>query len=137
MASMPDLIFTVLFFFMIVTHMRTETPVVKVETPNGYQLSKPSRKREMVNLYVGKSADGQIRYQIGKKTVTMEQIAPVLEKLHDNLVSDDEQDNFTVNIRADKSIPMGVLTDVKTEVRKAGTLTIRYSAMEQKTDDEK
>lgn len=136
---MPDLIFTVLFFFMIVTHMRTETPVVKVETPTGYQLSKPSKKREVVNLYIGKTPSGDICYQIGKKVVALQQISPMLEKIHDNLATGDgeEEDAFTVNIRADKSIPMGVLTDVKTEVRKAGTLTIRYSAMEQRTDDEK
>ena len=32
-ASLPDLIFTVLFFFMIVTHMRKVAPKVKYRVP--------------------------------------------------------------------------------------------------------
>ena len=37
-ASLPDLIFTVLFFFMIVTHMRTDVMKVRYQTPQGTEL---------------------------------------------------------------------------------------------------
>ena len=43
-ASLPDLIFTVLFFFMIVTHMQKETVKVKFRTPQGTELTRLTKK---------------------------------------------------------------------------------------------
>ena len=43
-ASLPDLIFTVLFFFLIVTHLRHDQLKVKFETPQGVKLEKLTRK---------------------------------------------------------------------------------------------
>ena len=56
LAAMPDLIFTVLFFFMIVTHMRNVTPLVRYETPQGTELSKPKGKQPQLYIYVGSQA---------------------------------------------------------------------------------
>ena len=75
---MPDLIFTVLFFFMIVTHMRTETPRLKFETPQGKELSDPRDKYEMVNLYIGKDNEGNYLLQVGNDIVSMEQLGQAI-----------------------------------------------------------
>ena len=40
LAAMPDLIFTVLFFFMIVTHMRDVKPMVRFTIPQGTEVEK-------------------------------------------------------------------------------------------------
>ena len=56
MASMPDLIFTVLFFFMIASHMRNSSPLVGLQTPTGTQLTQPDRKSALVYLYVGRDS---------------------------------------------------------------------------------
>ena len=48
LASLPDLIFTVLFFFMIVTHMRDVNPKVRYEVPQGTELSKTANKGGLV-----------------------------------------------------------------------------------------
>lgn len=130
MASMPDLIFTVLFFFMIVTHMRTETPKIQITTPEGTELTKTSRQRTVVNMYVGKDSHGVTHIQIGKHMVTLEQVSTVVKQLKERLEGE-EADMFTVNIRADKNTEMGVITDIKKELRKAGALNIRYGAIEQ------
>lgn len=130
MASMPDLIFTVLFFFMIVTHMRSETPKLQVETPAGKELTKPANKRTIVNLYIGTDSKGQIRIQIGDKIVALEQVGPAMLNMQGATDVFDESP-LTVNIRADKHTPMGVVTDVKQELRKHGILTIRYNATEE------
>lgn len=129
MASMPDLIFTVLFFFMIVTHMRTETAQVKVETPDGKELTKAARKRSILNLYIGTDKQGETRIQIGNKIIPMEKVGSVVTAMK-NKLNDEDVDLFTVNIRADKHTPMGIVSDVKQELRKVGALNIRYSAVE-------
>ena len=97
MASMPDLIFTVLFFFMIVTHMRSETPIMKIEVPQGTELTKPQHR--------------------------------AVQTLR-NRINDDDRPYYVVSIRADKNTPMGVITDVKEELRRVGALKIRYNATE-------
>lgn len=133
LASMPDLIFTVLFFFMIVTHMRTESPKMKIEIPDGKELTKTEHKRSITNLYIGTDRNGVSHIQIGEKFVAVEEVGAAVMNIKKRL-NDEEQDLFTINIRADKSTPMGVVSDVKHELRKAGALNIRYSAMEGKSE---
>ena len=59
LASMPDLIFTVLFFFMIVTHMRDDELKIRYQVPAGTEVQKMQQKSSVINLYI--SADGQIQ----------------------------------------------------------------------------
>ncbi len=129
MASMPDLIFTVLFFFMIVTHMRTETAKVRLEVPEGKELTKATNKRTITNLYIGKDKHGQTRIQIGEHIVPLEMVGGAILSIRNGL-DDEEIDLYTVNIRADRDTPMGLITDVKQELRNVGALNIRYSATE-------
>ena len=129
MASMPDLIFTVLFFFMIVTHMRSETPIMKIEVPQGTELTKPQHRRYITNLYIGSDKQGNSRIQIGNTFVPIEQVGTVIQTLR-NRINDDDRPYYVVSIRADKNTPMGVITDVKEELRRVGALKIRYNATE-------
>lgn len=131
MASMPDLIFTVLFFFMIVTHMRSETPRLKLDIPQGTELTKPQYRRFVTNLYVGKDAHGATNIQIGNNIVPLEQVGDVILGLK-NRLNDEDAAHYTVSIRADKGTQMGVITDIKQQLRKVGALKIRYSATEKK-----
>ncbi len=129
MASMPDLIFTVLFFFMIVTHMRTESVKVHVNVPEGQELNKPTSKRTVTNLYIGTDANGETRIQIGERIVSLDRVGSAILAIS-NSMSDEDREQYTVNIKADRNTPMGIVTDVKQELRKVGTLNIRYSAVE-------
>lgn len=133
MASMPDLIFTVLFFFMIVTHMRTETAKVRLEVPQGTELTKATKKRTITNLYIGRDDKGETRIQIGERIVPLEMLGSVVTAVR-NKMNDEDIELHTINIKADRDTPMGVITDVKQELRKAGALNIRYSAVEEKEE---
>ena len=50
-SSLPDLIFSILFFFMIVTSMREQEVKVQVELPSGTELTKLERKSAITNIY--------------------------------------------------------------------------------------
>ena len=56
-ASMPDLIFTVLFFFMIVTHMRSDEVKVRLEVPAGSEVKKLTGHPAIINIYIGRQGD--------------------------------------------------------------------------------
>ena len=57
-ASMPDLIFTVLFFFMIVTHMRSDEVKVRLEVPAGSEVKKLTGHPAIINIYIGSQESG-------------------------------------------------------------------------------
>ena len=67
MASMPDLIFTVLFFFMIVTHMRSDEVKVRYEVPQGKEMKKLANKSSVVNIYIGRQETGDRRQETGDR----------------------------------------------------------------------
>ena len=124
MASMPDLIFTVLFFFMLVTHMRDDDLKVHYEVPAGSEVRKMEQKAAVINLYI--SPDG---IQIDNRLVAKEGIVPYINEVRKGL-SEEHQERLTVSIKADKKTPMGVIGDVKQELQKAFALKVNYSGNE-------
>ena len=129
MASMPDLIFTVLFFFMIVTHMRNETVKVKLQVPQGTEVTKSSNKFSTINIYIGRNNYGDTQIQVNDRMCSLGQVGALVQNLKANL-SEESQENLVVNLRADRNTDMGIVNDLKKELRNVGALTIRYSATE-------
>ena len=129
MASMPDLIFTVLFFFMIVTHMRNETVKVKLQVPQGTEVTKFSNKFSTINIYIGRNNYGDTQIQVNDRMCSLGQVGALVQNLKANL-SEESQDNLIINLRADRNTDMGIVNDLKKELRDVGALTSRYSATE-------
>ena len=129
MASMPDLIFTVLFFFMIVTHMRNETVKVKLQVPQGTEVTKSSNKFSTINIYIGRNNYGDTQIQVNDRMCSLGQVGALVQNYKANL-SEESQENLIVNLRADRNTDMGIVNDLKKELRNVGALTIRYSATE-------
>lgn len=129
MASMPDLIFTVLFFFMIVTHMRNETVKVNLQVPQGTEVTKSSNKFSTINIYIGRNHYGDTQIQVNDRMCSLEQVGALVQNFKANL-SEESQENLIVNLRADRNTDMGIVNDIKKELRNVGALTIRYSATE-------
>ena len=133
LAAMPDLIFTVLFFFMIVTHMRDVKPQVRNQVPQGTELEK-AKKMGLVYLFVGKPVnvrgevtDDEPRIQLNNRFVTLEQLGAEVQKERDQMLEDERQ-HMVISIRADRDTEMGLVNDIKQELRKVGALNINYSA---------
>ena len=133
LASLPDLIFTVLFFFMIVTHMREVTPKVRYDVPQGTELEK-SRKAGLVYIFIGKPVDAQgrvlsdeTRIQMNDRYVAISDIGKEIRRERSQMSESDRQ-HMVVSIRADRDTEMGLINDVKQELRRAGALNVNYSA---------
>lgn len=139
MTSMPDLIFTVLFFFMIVTHMRNETVKVNYATPEGTEISKLEERHHIINIYIGTDinkgvpARGQNDFsvQVNDEICDVDRVGSEVRQLVSNL-SPEDKENIIVNIRADKSTPMDIINSIKTQLRNANILSLRYSSLEKK-----
>jgi biopolymer transport protein ExbD len=133
LAAMPDLIFTVLFFFMIVTHMRDVKPKVQYQIPQGTEIEK-ARQSGMVYLFIGKPVNqlGEVTsnetcIQLNKRIVALSQLGDAVKREREKM-SEDARQHMVVSIRADRDTEMGLINDVKQELRKVGALNIYYSA---------
>lgn len=129
-SSLPDLIFTVLFFFMIVTHMRSDEVKVKLEVPKGTGVQKLANKASVVNIYIGQFK-GEWAVQLNGDLISPEDIPARIEELRGGM-SAENADKLTVSLRADRHTPMGVITDVKQALQQSYALRINYSATELK-----
>ena len=130
-AALPDLIFTVLFFFMIVTHMRTETPPTGISIPEGTELTNTPKKHPITHLYIRR--DGTM--QLGSTPVTLQQLTMQL-KAEQRKLAPEEREQATVAIRADRQVSMKTIIEVKQALRQAGACRISYAAMKATEDQE-
>ena len=133
-SSLPDLIFSVLFFFMMVTSMREVTLRVRFEKPTGTQLEKLARKSCTSFIYIGKPTEQYIgqfgtgtRIQVNDDYVEAPQVYDFVMKDRGGRAEIDKP-FYTVSIKADKDTPMGIITDVKQMLRKSYALKMMYSA---------
>lgn len=128
-SALPDLIFTVLFFFMIVTHMRQTDVKVKVQTPQGTELQKVQKKYATSYLYIGKDKSGKIQVQLNNHIIPISALANAIREERNHLPLD-EQQYHTVSIKADRDIPLSIISQVKDALREGNALQINYSATE-------
>ena len=116
--SMPDIVFMLLMFFMVVTTLREYTILVQFKLPEAKALEKIENKRLIQYIWVGK--DGRI--QINDSIVKLSQVEPLMYAKREALP------NVIVSLRIDKDADMGEVTDIQQELRKASALRINYSA---------
>ena len=139
MASLPDLIFTVLFFFMIVTHMRDVEKRVQYQVPAGTEVEKAQHKSSVVHIYIGQPTDGSTDdycIQLNNQIATTAEIARFIETERRRM-SPEDQERLTVSIEADRDVPMSIINDVKQALRKSYALNVSYAATERKAKGER
>lgn len=124
MAALPDLIFTVLFFFMIVTHMRHDDVKVRYQVPAGTEVQKLQQKTAVINIYVSAS-----QIQVNSQLTDINHLAALIEAERKKL-SEENAERLTVSLKADKHTPMGVIADVKEALQRSFALRINYSGTE-------
>lgn len=133
-ASLPDIIFMLLFFFMVVTVLRDAELKVSVNTPAASELTKLEKKSLVNYIYVGRPVKKwQATYgtspqiQLGDKFASVEEIPLFLEN-HKITVPEVQRPGITSSLKVDGNVTMGIVSDVKTALRKANQLKVNYSA---------
>ncbi len=134
-SSLPDLIFTLLFFFMIVTTMREVTLKVEFQVPTATELEKLEKKSLVTFVYVGKPQQGELRRKMGSESRIQlndkfADVAEIQDYITQERTSMREEDQpfMTVSLKIDKDTRMGIVTDIKQALRQAYALKINYSA---------
>jgi len=133
-ASLPDIVFMLLFFFMVATKMRDSSVMVKNVVPEATELVKLEHKNLVNTIYIGvplpqyKAVYGSApRIQLGDKFAEPEDIPFFIEKFKAKIPEPQRPMIFT-SLKVDGDVTMGIVSDVKTELRKSGQLKLNYSA---------
>lgn len=129
-AALPDMIFTILFFFMIVTTMREVEVKVRYTTPQTDDVEKMRKRASISHIYIGEGAEG-VTIQLGDKIGTIADI-PAFITAERSQLPEEEREEMRVSITADRGVPMGVVSDVKEALRNVDALNIIYSVEKDK-----
>lgn len=132
-ASLPDIVFMLLFFFMVSTTMRTNEPQVKFHLPAATEIKKLEKKNLVDYIFIGQpQLKWQAQYGTEPRIQLSDQIAD-LKEIQAFIVGSREKRNedeipyMTTVLKVDEDVKMGLVTDVKQELRKANALKINYS----------
>ena len=117
-ASMPDIIFMLLLFFMVTTTMREVEVLVDYKLPEAKSLEKIENKRLVSYIWIGKGD----KIQINDSIVKLNDVQTIMYGKRQALPS------IIVSLRVDVGTNMGLITDIQQELRKAYCLRINYSA---------
>ncbi|MEW4923463.1 biopolymer transporter ExbD [Algibacter sp. 2305UL17-15] len=131
-ASLPDIVFMLLFFFMVATVMREDTLKIKNSLPLADQVEKLDKKNPVSYIYMGRPSENYKKYGTEAKIQLNDNFADVSEvaafiaaeraALREELVN-----YLTVSLKVDKDANMGIVGDVKQELRKVNALKINYT----------
>ncbi|MEG0467839.1 MAG: biopolymer transporter ExbD [Mucinivorans sp.] len=133
-ASLPDVVFMLLFFFMVSTSMREVELKVDSTPPKASEVQKLEKKSLVSYIYVGPPAKqfrarygDASRIQLNDNFSTKELIGEFVASERDKL---DESDRpaMTVSLKANAATRMGIITEIKTELRRAKSLKLSYAA---------
>jgi biopolymer transport protein ExbD len=133
-ASLPDIIFMLLFFFMVTTVMREVDLKVYYSPATANQTKKLEDKALVSYIYIGKPLNKKVfgtvpRIQLNDSFAEPDEIRDFIASKREGLKEVDRP-KMTVSLKIDKKVEMGIVTDVKQELRKASALKINYSTNE-------
>lgn len=134
-ASLPDIVFMLLFFFMVATVLRTEEEKVRVIRPEASELYKIEKKHLIRYINIGVPMDKrygtepvlQLNDAFSEVSDIQEWVAT--ERL---TLAEAEQSKMWVSLKVDQDTKMGIVTGAKQELRKASALKVLYSAASRK-----
>ena len=133
-ASLPDIVFMLLFFFMVSTTMREVTLNVNIKLPEATELSKLMKKSLVSYIYVGEPKKQFVKvFGVAPRIQLNDQWANVGD-IQDYIIAerearDEAEQKFMItSLKIDENTKMGIVTDIKQELRKSAALHINYSS---------
>ena len=135
-ASLPDIVFMLLFFFMTVTVMKDSSLMVQNTLPNASEVKKLEKKDRVLYIYVGKPTreyqkvfGTEPKIQLNDKFANVSEVGDFI--LQERAKKSQELQNvLTTALKVDKGANMGLISDIKLELRKVNALKVNYTTYE-------
>ncbi|TXN37119.1 biopolymer transporter ExbD [Flagellimonas hymeniacidonis] len=135
-ASLPDIVFMLLFFFMTVTTMKDSSLLVENTLPNATEIKKLEKKDRVIYIYVGKPTQEyakvfgtEPKIQLNDKFASVEEVGSYI--LAERAKKPQELQNvLTTALKVDKNANMGLIADIKQQLREVNALKVNYTTYE-------
>ncbi|WP_136467529.1 ExbD/TolR family protein [Flagellimonas onchidii] len=135
-ASLPDIVFMLLFFFMTVTTIKDHKLLVDNNLPAADQVKELAKKDRVIEIFVGKPSPelekvlgAEPRIQLDDRLAAISEVGPyVLSKLSEK--PDAIKNLVTVSLKVDKEVNVGIVADIKQELRELNLLKVNYTTFE-------
>jgi biopolymer transport protein ExbD len=132
-ASLPDIVFMLLFFFMTVTVLREVELKINVSLPDATEGKKLEKKSLASFIYIGTPVE-QLQATFGVEPKiqlndAFKEVADIQDFIAQERESLDEADKskMIVSLKIDRTAKMGIVIDVKQALRVANALKIMYA----------
>ena len=132
-ASLPDIVFMLLFFFMVSTTMREVDLKIQNKLPSASQVTKLEKKSLVSTIYVGqpklvfqKNFGTEPVIQLNDQIAKVEAVGNFIAAERESRKEED-RNKMTVSLKVQDITKMGIITDIKQELRKAQALKLNYS----------
>lgn len=131
-SALPDIVFMLLFFFMVATKMRDVEMKVRTQLPKATEIEKLEKKSLVNYIYVGPPVKKEVygetpRIQLNDAFATVDDVQQYITQERTK-VDEGSIPFLTTSIKADVECKMGIITDIKQELRKVNALKLNYSA---------
>ena len=131
-SALPDIIFMLLFFFMVTTVLREQDILVDQKLPQATQLQKLQKKTLISYTYIGKPKNtglygAEPRVQANDVLVNAPDIMQWVNQERDKLAEAD-RGLITISMKVDKEVKMGPISDIQTELRNADARRVLYAS---------
>ena len=127
--SLPDVVYIILFFFMLSTSMRDQELLVTYKLPEATEVQKLEKKNMVSYIHIGTPAlNMQAKYGTAPR-IQLNDSYKTTKDILDFVAAERESHNeMTVCLKADENTKMGVVADVKQELRRANALKLSYAS---------
>ncbi|MEP0713937.1 biopolymer transporter ExbD [Algoriphagus sp.] len=132
-ASLPDIVFMLLFFFMVTTVLREQEILVEQKIPSATQLQKLQKKTLISYIFIGKPKNTALygtepRVQANDALLQTPEIVQWVNQERDMLPESD-RGGITISMKVDRDVKMGPISDVQNELREADARRILYASI--------
>ena len=133
MAALPDIIFMLLFFFMVTTIVRPHEIMVEQKIPKATQLRKIEKKSLVAHFNIGAPKNVnqygvEPKIQYNDVFIETRQIPQHVEEARAKL-SEPEKDKLTISLKVDEKVKMGIVSDVETQLKEVNALKVIYNTL--------
>ena len=136
-ASLPDIVFMLLFFFMVATVMREVDLKLTNELPKASEIKKLKRKSLIMHIYVGSGKFGDLKnvpnlIQLDDAISEVKDIGPYLEMRRSKVTAENEKKLLTTSFKADENAQMFFINEIMTELRRYSPFGHQFHTLQRK-----
>ncbi len=134
-SSLPDIIFMLLFFFMVTTVLKTEENKIKYLVPQAEQLRKIEKKSLVSEIKIGipqlagKYGEEPV-IQAGGRIISLKEVIRYVEE-EKNALPEYHKDRHIILLTIDREVEMGLVTDLQQELKKANARRVVYASLKE------